>query len=104
MILGQLCLILGLGFWYFRTHLAMEPMAVSLKRNMSTMHPVYKLLKPYLRWGLLDCTRHVIKRSSNPCFLSNMTSCDVASTIHQSVLMDSARHAITRILNPRFLS
>jgi len=36
--------------WYFRTHLAMEPMAVSLKRNMSTMHPVYKLLKPYLRY------------------------------------------------------
>ena len=36
--------------WYFRTHVCMEPMAVAMRRNMSTMHPVYKLLRPYLRY------------------------------------------------------
>ena len=45
----------------------------------------------------------MLATSSHARFLSQMTSFDVVSTMHQS-LMDSARHVIKRILNPRFLS
>jgi hypothetical protein len=44
--------------WYFRTHVCMEPMAVSMRRNMSTMHPVYKLLRPYLRYLIPACVEN----------------------------------------------
>ena len=35
---------------------------------------------------VLSCARHVITRVLNPRFLSSMTSYDVASTTHQSLL------------------
>ena len=44
--------------WYFRCHVCMEPMAVSMRRNMSTMHPVYKLLRPYLRHLIPACVEN----------------------------------------------
>ena len=36
--------------------------------------------------GLSDVARHVIQRVLNPCFLSQMTSYDVASTIQESLV------------------
>jgi adenylate kinase family enzyme len=39
------------------------------------------------RWlGPMDSARHVIKCVSSPRFWSETASCDVASTIHQSLL------------------
>jgi hypothetical protein len=33
----------------------------------------------------MDSARHVIRRNLNPLFLSQLASCEVASTIHQSL-------------------
>ena len=44
----------------------------------------------------MDSARHVIKHMSNPRCLSQMSSYDVASTVHQSLdLGDSWYHLIT---------
>jgi hypothetical protein len=42
--------------------------------------------------------RHVIRRISNPRFLSNMTSYDVASTFHQSLRQGGGRRAEQRAI------
>ena len=40
----------------------------------------------------MDSARHIIKRILNPRFLRQMTSYDVASTIHQSLRGGEDRH------------
>eukprot|EP00753_Platysulcus_tardus_P018585 PLAT6937.1.p1 GENE.PLAT6937.1~~PLAT6937.1.p1 ORF type:complete len:691 (+),score=362.98 PLAT6937.1:122-2194(+) len=37
---------------YLGTHASMEPFAISTHRNLSTMHPVFKLLIPHLKWTI----------------------------------------------------
>ena len=38
-----------------RCHWLMEPFVVSAMRQLSSAHPVYKLLKPYFRWLAWTC-------------------------------------------------
>lgn len=35
-----------------RTHACMEPFIIAAHRQMSTMHPIFKLLKPHMRYTL----------------------------------------------------
>ena len=35
-----------------RTHAAMEPFILSAHRQLSAMHPIYKLLDPHMRYTL----------------------------------------------------
>jgi len=37
---------------FLRTHATMEPIYIALCRNISTMHPLYKLMKPHFRYTL----------------------------------------------------
>lgn len=44
-------------YWFFatlrlRTHASMEPYIIATNRQLSTMHPVYKLLHPHMRYTL----------------------------------------------------
>ncbi|GJS67056.1 linoleate 13S-lipoxygenase 3-1, chloroplastic-like protein [Tanacetum coccineum] len=38
--------------WQLRTHAAMEPFILSAHRQLSAMHPIYKLLDPHMRYTL----------------------------------------------------
>lgn len=37
---------------WLRTHAAMEPYVISAHRNLSAMHPIFKLLQPHMRYTL----------------------------------------------------
>ena len=37
----------------FKTHLVIEPFAVAMMRQLSTSHPIYKLMKPHFRLVLV---------------------------------------------------
>lgn len=41
-----------LGSFYLRSHAVLEPFALSLRRHLSPMHPLFKLLRPHLRYVL----------------------------------------------------
>ncbi|KAK3282481.1 hypothetical protein CYMTET_9785 [Cymbomonas tetramitiformis] len=38
--------------YWLKTFACMEPFVLSMHRNLSTMHPIYKLLRPYFRYSL----------------------------------------------------
>lgn len=41
-----------LGSFYLRSHAVLEPFALALRRQLSPMHPLFKLLRPHLRYVL----------------------------------------------------
>lgn len=40
------------GFYRLRTHASMESYIIATHRHLSSMHPIYKLLHPHMRYTL----------------------------------------------------
>ncbi|KAH1100290.1 hypothetical protein AAZX31_13G060000 [Glycine max] len=75
---------------WLRTHCALEPFIIATNRQLSTMHPVYKLLHPHMRYTMeinslarevLICANGIIEIS----FSTNKYSMEISSVAYDQL-------------------
>lgn len=73
-----------------RTHASMEPYIIATNRQLSTMHPVYKLLHPHMRYTL-EINARARKSLINgggiieSCFTPGKYSMELSSAAYKSM-------------------
>lgn len=77
-------------FFRLRTHACMEPYIIATHRQLSSLHPVYKLLHPHLRYTM---EINALARQSlinaggviEACFLPGKYAMEISSAAYKSM-------------------